>query len=144
MQMIRTRQSCPKGQAKRPPNLNHAPRGTASWEYALIPLVLLMALALWELVVRWGHYPAFTLPTPRRVAVRFLEAWREGSLQRPWARKWPGCQSPPDLGHPESGHVGQRGDCGGHNVTLWRTTPPSGWAPPFGGCADGSSDRGRP
>ena len=81
MQTIRTRQSCPKGRAKRPPHLNHAPRGMASWEHALIPLVLLMALALWELVVRWGHYPAFTLPTPRRVAVRFLEAWREGSLQ---------------------------------------------------------------
>ncbi len=82
MQIIRTRQTCPKGQAKPSSNgLNHGAHRAISWEYALVPLVLLCVLAFWELLVRWRNYPAFTLPTPGRVAVRFLEAWREGSLQ---------------------------------------------------------------
>lgn len=51
-----------------------------AWEHALVPLVLVGFVALWKLVVYWGHYPAFILPTPRRVAARFLDSVREGSL----------------------------------------------------------------
>ena len=50
-------------------------------EHALIPLVLLVVLALWEIIVRIGNYPAFILPTPRRVVARFLLAVRDGTLQ---------------------------------------------------------------
>lgn len=45
-------------------------------------MLLLGLVALWELIVYWGRYPAFILPTPRRVVARFLTAWREGSLQK--------------------------------------------------------------
>ena len=51
-----------------------------AWEHALVPLVLVGFVALWKLVVYWGHYPTFILPTPRRVAARFLDSVREGSL----------------------------------------------------------------
>ncbi len=49
---------------------------------ALIPLVLILVFLLWDMIVRWGEYPTFFLPGPYVVARRFLEALREGSLQR--------------------------------------------------------------
>ena len=50
-------------------------------EHALVPLALVLFLSLWEVVVRVGQYPAFILPTPRRVAARFVLAVRDGTLQ---------------------------------------------------------------
>lgn len=52
----------------------------AGWQYALIPLTLGLALTAWDLLVRWRRYPAFLLPTPGRVAERFVSAVRDGSL----------------------------------------------------------------
>lgn len=52
-----------------------------SWQHALTPAVLLLAVALWELIVLWGDYPAFILPRPARVAARFVVALRDGTLQ---------------------------------------------------------------
>ncbi|MBM3188362.1 MAG: ABC transporter permease [Chloroflexi bacterium] len=51
-------------------------------EHFLFPIVLVLVIGLWELVVRLGQYPAFVLPTPRRVALRFWVAVGEGTLQR--------------------------------------------------------------
>ena len=51
------------------------------WEYALVPLVLVLVVAFWDALVRWAAYPAFFLPTPERVALRFVDAVREGVLQ---------------------------------------------------------------
>ena len=52
-----------------------------NWENVLSPLLGVLLLAFWALFVRWQDYPAFILPTPRRIAARFMEALREGSLQ---------------------------------------------------------------
>ncbi|OGO04422.1 MAG: ABC transporter permease [Chloroflexi bacterium RBG_13_56_8] len=54
---------------------------TITWQHAFVPLALVAFIILWELVVSWRHYPAFFLPTPRRVVARFLVALQEGSLQ---------------------------------------------------------------
>jgi NitT/TauT family transport system permease protein len=51
-----------------------------TWKHALAPLGAIIFLLAWDLVVRWGGYPAFFLPTPRQVAARFFAALREGSL----------------------------------------------------------------
>lgn len=52
-----------------------------SWRHVLTPTALLLVVALWELVVRWGGYPAFVLPGPMRVAARFAQALGDGTLQ---------------------------------------------------------------
>ena len=57
----------------------HSPRPLSAW--VLAPIVLFLVIALWELIVYLGDYPAFVLPTPRRVARRFLAALSEGTLQ---------------------------------------------------------------
>lgn len=49
--------------------------------HLLPPLLLLLFIVLWDLLVRWQGYPAFFLPSPRRVAARFIVAVREGTLQ---------------------------------------------------------------
>jgi NitT/TauT family transport system permease protein len=59
---------------KRP---NHS---AAAWKRLLVPLGLVIFVGLWELLVRWAEYPAFFLPTPRRILVRFVQALHEGSL----------------------------------------------------------------
>jgi NitT/TauT family transport system permease protein len=48
----------------------------------LVPLVGLIALAAWQLIVKWGHYEPFILPTPLRVWQRFLLSMTDGSLLR--------------------------------------------------------------
>ncbi len=49
-------------------------RGGAAWRSAgLIVASLLLALALWEALAWLGQYPAYILPTPARVASRFLK-----------------------------------------------------------------------
>lgn len=52
-----------------------------SWRHALTPVALLLFVALWDLLVRWGGYPAFVLPGPGRVAARFVQALQDGTLQ---------------------------------------------------------------
>lgn len=44
------------------------------------PLALILFLGLWEGVVRLGGYPAYILPSPGRVYVKFLNVAREGLL----------------------------------------------------------------
>ena len=44
-------------------------------------MALLLCITLWDLVVRWGQYPAFILPRPARVAARFAQAVSDGTLQ---------------------------------------------------------------
>ncbi|HUV94956.1 MAG TPA: ABC transporter permease [Anaerolineae bacterium] len=53
----------------------------AFWRHVLIPLAAVAFVGLWQFIVQWGAYPAFILPTPRRVVLRFLDALRAGSLQ---------------------------------------------------------------
>jgi NitT/TauT family transport system permease protein len=43
---------------------------------------LLLGLAAWELALRWWKLPAFILPSPGRVALRFVEALTDGTLLR--------------------------------------------------------------
>ena len=50
-----------------------------SW---LIPISILVFLAIWEIIVRLGNFPAFILPSPQQVVVRFWRATTEGSLLR--------------------------------------------------------------
>jgi NitT/TauT family transport system permease protein len=60
-----------------------APAGSArglGWEHLLSILVLVLAIALWDLLVRWADYPAFFLPSPGRVVARYAQAVREGAL----------------------------------------------------------------
>ncbi|HET8626753.1 MAG TPA: ABC transporter permease [Thermomicrobiales bacterium] len=48
-------------------------------ELLWVPLSLLAGLLLWQMVVALGHYPAFILPGPGRVAARFVAAVRDGT-----------------------------------------------------------------
>ena len=48
--------------------------------YATVPLSLAAALLLWWLVTRTGGLPAFILPSPAQVAIRFWKALVDGSL----------------------------------------------------------------
>jgi NitT/TauT family transport system permease protein len=74
MHTTRTLRTAPN---QKPRRLFSSPPG---WREALLPLVLLAVLLLWQALVLWQDYPAFFLPTPQRVAVRFFQALREGSL----------------------------------------------------------------
>lgn len=49
-------------------------------ERLLAPLVLILVIALWALIVRWGDYKPFVLPGPDAVAKRFVIAVRDGTL----------------------------------------------------------------
>jgi NitT/TauT family transport system permease protein len=53
---------------------------TIHWEYLLIPVVLALVVGLWELIVRWGEYQPFILPSPQRVAARWAAALADGTL----------------------------------------------------------------
>ncbi len=46
----------------------------------LIILSLLIALLVWQLVVWFGRFPAFILPSPEQVGVRFIQKVLDGSL----------------------------------------------------------------
>lgn len=48
----------------------------------LIILSLLAALLLWQIVIWIGSFPAFILPSPSQVGVRFVQTIRDGSLLR--------------------------------------------------------------
>lgn len=49
-------------------------------ELALIPLALAAFLSSWEFLVRWQGYPAFILPSPGTVWVRFIALVADGRL----------------------------------------------------------------
>lgn len=51
-------------------------------EQLLIPLTAVAALVAWDLIVRWGNYPPFILPSPWMVWMRFLAAIADGTLWR--------------------------------------------------------------
>ncbi len=57
------------------------PLTAARWIRRLLPvLTFALFLAGWELLVRLGNYPAFILPSPGRVASRFVTVALDGSL----------------------------------------------------------------
>ena len=45
-----------------------------------MPLTVLLTLALWQGLVKWGRLPAFILPTPMQVLQRFASSLADGSL----------------------------------------------------------------
>jgi NitT/TauT family transport system permease protein len=49
-------------------------------EYVLVPVALIFALLAWELVILVNQYPSFILPTPRQVAISFIDNWNNGIL----------------------------------------------------------------
>ena len=57
-------------------------RSLRGWQAYLVPLSLVLALILWELVVRMANFPAFILPSPGLVWTRFWQVMRDGSLLR--------------------------------------------------------------
>jgi NitT/TauT family transport system permease protein len=82
MQIYPSLKTCTDAQLRRRPRgLWRAVPRAWRWEYALVPLALLVFLALWQFIVLWGQYPAFILPTPGQVWARFLLALRQGNLQ---------------------------------------------------------------
>ena len=44
--------------------------------------MLVLAILLWEGLVRWQHFPPFILPTPMLVAAKFWSALADGTLLR--------------------------------------------------------------
>jgi NitT/TauT family transport system permease protein len=50
------------------------------WSYLLVPLTLAVVLALWQFFVEAKNFPDFFLPTPTRIAERFIGAWASGDL----------------------------------------------------------------
>ena len=48
----------------------------------LIPVSILVFLMIWETLVRLGNFPAFILPSPQQVWLRFWRGITEGSLLR--------------------------------------------------------------
>ncbi len=48
----------------------------------VLPASLLLALLAWDALVRLAHLPAFILPSPGLVLVRFIRALGDGSLLR--------------------------------------------------------------
>jgi NitT/TauT family transport system permease protein len=52
------------------------------WQNWLPLIVFVIFIAVWEIAVRVGDYPAFILPTPERVARKFLDVIADGSLAR--------------------------------------------------------------
>lgn len=49
-------------------------------DLVLIPLALALCLAGWHLLVRWGGYPPFILPSPGLVWSRFIDLLADGTL----------------------------------------------------------------
>lgn len=48
----------------------------------LLPVSILLMLGIWAAVARWSGLPAFILPSPGRVVMRFWQAMMDGSLVR--------------------------------------------------------------
>jgi len=54
-------------------------RSASLW---LFPMAIAVALGCWAAIARWGNLPAFILPSPGAVGLRFLAALRDGTLVR--------------------------------------------------------------
>ena len=52
------------------------------WRAVLPLIVFAIFLLTWEALVRLGDYPAFLLPTPERVALKFVTVLQDGTLIR--------------------------------------------------------------
>ena len=67
-------------------NISKHSSDTGRWlarrQAQIVPISLLMALLLWEILTRLWGLPAFILPPPSLVAQRFWGALWDGSLQR--------------------------------------------------------------
>jgi NitT/TauT family transport system permease protein len=61
-----------------PPSL----RLKLNWRWLLIPASVGMGLVIWEALARLRGYPAFILPRPEQVWIRFLDVVAEGTLTR--------------------------------------------------------------
>jgi NitT/TauT family transport system permease protein len=59
---------------------SRAGKRLARIDLLLIPVALAVFLAAWALLVRWGNYPAFILPSPGLVWRRFLTLLAGGTL----------------------------------------------------------------
>jgi NitT/TauT family transport system permease protein len=57
-------------------------RSLRSWQAYLVPFSLILAIILWDLLVRLANFPAFILPPPGLVWTRFWQVLRDGSLLR--------------------------------------------------------------
>lgn len=57
-------------------------RSLRSWQAYLVPFSLILAIILWDLLVRLANFPAFILPSPGLVWTRFWQVLRDGSLLR--------------------------------------------------------------
>ena len=63
------------------PGTSHA-RNLVPPHWLLVPLGIAGFLLIWDVLVRVAGYPAFILPPPRRVFLRFVAAMQDGSLPR--------------------------------------------------------------
>jgi NitT/TauT family transport system permease protein len=61
---------------------NHNQRWFKATRLGLILLSIALAVLIWSLVARLGHFPAFILPMPLLVWQRFIEVLLDGSLLR--------------------------------------------------------------
>src|SRR3990172_492427 len=69
-------------QAELPPRPRSLRRLSPRWRWLLLPGSVLAGLLAWEALVRLNHYPAFILPLPGKVWVRFLAVLADGTLAR--------------------------------------------------------------
>jgi NitT/TauT family transport system permease protein len=77
MQKVETLRACPDRRAPR----RRTVRGAHTHSLWIVGGFVLF-IALWETVVRLGRYPTYFLPTPERVGLRFVQAVRDGTLQK--------------------------------------------------------------
>ena len=57
------------------------PAGSSLAELWPIPIAFGIFVAVWKLVVIAGSLPVFILPPPETVAVRFVTAWTDGTME---------------------------------------------------------------
>jgi NitT/TauT family transport system permease protein len=79
MDMTQTRQTNPSVQSG---NLSHWLGRVHANRAILVPLSLLLAILLWDVVVRLGNFPSFILPSPGLVWKRWWQVLGDGSLLR--------------------------------------------------------------
>jgi NitT/TauT family transport system permease protein len=57
------------------------------WRSTLLPVIAaaVVFVLAWKAIVVIGNYPVFILPAPEVVALRFVEAWSDGTM---WPHAW--------------------------------------------------------
>lgn len=45
-----------------------------------LPISIILAILIWETIIKLGNFPAFILPTPGAVGVRFIQVLEDGTL----------------------------------------------------------------